>query len=89
MTDLPGYPSRRSFLKASAAGVAFTGLAASAQAQESTPPRSPRRLRPRLSECRRMGLRDGRDRTTHPLGWRWPRRHRDPRARLHRPAAGR
>jgi gluconate 2-dehydrogenase gamma chain len=38
MTDLPGYPSRRSFLKASAAGVALTGLAASAQAQESTAP---------------------------------------------------
>ena len=38
MTDLPGYPSRRSFLKASAAGVALSGLAASASAEEKTPP---------------------------------------------------
>ncbi len=38
MTDLPGYPSRRSFLKASAASVMLSGLAVSAQAQQSTPP---------------------------------------------------
>ncbi|EAU45000.1 gluconate 2-dehydrogenase subunit 3 family protein [Salipiger bermudensis] len=38
MTDLPGYPSRRNFLKASAAGVALSGLAAQAKAQETTPP---------------------------------------------------
>lgn len=36
MTDLPGYPSRRSFLKASAAGVAIAGVAGTAQA-EATP----------------------------------------------------
>lgn len=33
MTDLPGYPSRRSFLKASAASVAIVGAASAAQAQ--------------------------------------------------------
>ncbi|NDV99923.1 gluconate 2-dehydrogenase subunit 3 family protein [Salipiger sp. PrR002] len=38
MTDLPGYPSRRGFLKASAAGVALSGLAASASAQEAPAP---------------------------------------------------
>ncbi|WP_343504340.1 gluconate 2-dehydrogenase subunit 3 family protein [Alloyangia pacifica] len=34
MTDLPGYPSRRSFLKASAAGAALSGLALPASAQQ-------------------------------------------------------
>lgn len=38
MTDLPGYPSRRSFLKASAASVMLSGLAVSAQAEPKTPP---------------------------------------------------
>lgn len=38
MTDLPGYPSRRGFLKATAAGLALSGLAASASAQEAPPP---------------------------------------------------
>lgn len=38
MTDLPGFPSRRSFLKASAAGAALTGLAMSANAQPAQPP---------------------------------------------------
>ena len=37
MTDLPGYPSRRSFLKGSAAGLALTGIAASAEAQAEAP----------------------------------------------------
>ncbi|MCT4370938.1 gluconate 2-dehydrogenase subunit 3 family protein [Yangia mangrovi] len=34
MTDLPGYPSRRSFLKATAAGAALSGLALPASAQQ-------------------------------------------------------
>lgn len=38
MTDLPGLPSRRSFLKASAAGAALSGLALSAKAQPAPPP---------------------------------------------------
>jgi gluconate 2-dehydrogenase gamma chain len=38
MTDLPGYPSRRSFLKASAASVMLSGLAVSAKAEPQTPP---------------------------------------------------
>lgn len=38
MTDLPGFPSRRSFLKATAAGAALTGLAVSAKAQPAEPP---------------------------------------------------
>ncbi|SMO81635.1 gluconate 2-dehydrogenase subunit 3 family protein [Paracoccus laeviglucosivorans] len=38
MTDLPGYPSRRGFLKGSAAGVALAGLAVSAKAQPVEPP---------------------------------------------------
>lgn len=37
MTDLPGHPNRRSFLKASAAGVALSGLASTAQAQPPEP----------------------------------------------------
>ncbi len=37
MTDLPGLPSRRSFLKASAAGAALSGLALSAKAQPAPP----------------------------------------------------
>lgn len=37
MTDLPGYPSRRSFLKASAASVMLSGLAVSAKAEPQTP----------------------------------------------------
>ncbi|RVV96812.1 twin-arginine translocation signal domain-containing protein [Mesobaculum littorinae] len=37
MTDLPGYPSRRNFLKGSAAGFALTGIAASAEAQVEAP----------------------------------------------------
>ena len=38
MTEPPGFPSRRSFLKASAAGVALTGMAVSAKAQPAEPP---------------------------------------------------
>ncbi|MCJ8138991.1 gluconate 2-dehydrogenase subunit 3 family protein [Falsirhodobacter halotolerans] len=38
MTDLPGLPSRRSFLKASAAGAALSGFALSAKAQAPQPP---------------------------------------------------
>lgn len=38
MTDLPGRPSRRSFLKATAAGAALSGLAVGAKAQTATPP---------------------------------------------------
>ncbi|WP_138471573.1 gluconate 2-dehydrogenase subunit 3 family protein [Poseidonocella sp. HB161398] len=38
MTDIPGLPSRRSFLKGSAAGVALTGLALSAAEAEAAPP---------------------------------------------------
>ncbi|WBU63858.1 gluconate 2-dehydrogenase subunit 3 family protein [Paracoccus aerodenitrificans] len=38
MTEPPGFPSRRSFLKASAAGFALTGIAVSAQAQPVDPP---------------------------------------------------
>lgn len=38
MNEPPGYPSRRSFLKATAAGFALTGIAASAQAQTAEPP---------------------------------------------------
>ncbi|WP_062762846.1 gluconate 2-dehydrogenase subunit 3 family protein [Falsirhodobacter sp. alg1] len=38
MTDLPGLPSRRSFLKATAAGAALSGLAVSAKAQSTPPP---------------------------------------------------
>lgn len=38
MTDLPGLPSRRSFLKATAAGAALSGLAVSAKAQPAEPP---------------------------------------------------
>ncbi|WP_136684254.1 gluconate 2-dehydrogenase subunit 3 family protein [Falsirhodobacter xinxiangensis] len=37
MTDLPGFPSRRSFLKASAAGVAISGFALAATAQPAPP----------------------------------------------------
>ncbi|MBN9047557.1 MAG: gluconate 2-dehydrogenase subunit 3 family protein [Rhizobiales bacterium] len=37
MTDLPGYPSRRSFLKASAASVALSGLAIPARAEPKVP----------------------------------------------------
>ena len=38
MTEPPGFPSRRSFLKASAASVALTGIAVSAQAQPAAAP---------------------------------------------------
>ncbi|MBE9638568.1 gluconate 2-dehydrogenase subunit 3 family protein [Salipiger mangrovisoli] len=38
MTDLPGYPSRRSFLKATAAGAALSGLALPASAQQTPKP---------------------------------------------------
>ena len=38
MNEPPGFPSRRSFLKASAATVAFSGIAATAQAQTAEPP---------------------------------------------------
>ncbi|MBT9386163.1 gluconate 2-dehydrogenase subunit 3 family protein [Pseudooceanicola sp. CBS1P-1] len=38
MTDLPGYPSRRGFLKATAAGFALSGVAMSAKAADKTPP---------------------------------------------------
>ncbi|MHC9235302.1 gluconate 2-dehydrogenase subunit 3 family protein [Pseudooceanicola sp. 502str34] len=38
MTDIPGLPSRRSFLKASAAGMALSGLALPASAQNAPSP---------------------------------------------------
>ena len=38
MTDLPGRPSRRGFLKASAAGVAMASLPLSAKAQQAAAP---------------------------------------------------
>ncbi|MFT3690360.1 gluconate 2-dehydrogenase subunit 3 family protein [Paenirhodobacter sp.] len=38
MTDLPGYPSRRSFLKATAAGAAILGVTAQAQAETPAQP---------------------------------------------------
>ena len=38
MNDLPGMPSRRSFLKTTVAGVALAGVAASAKAQPAQPP---------------------------------------------------
>ncbi|WP_118134427.1 gluconate 2-dehydrogenase subunit 3 family protein [Oceanicella sp. SM1341] len=38
MTDLPGYPSRRGFLKVSAAGLALSGVALDAKAQDAQPP---------------------------------------------------
>lgn len=38
MSDLPGYPSRRGFLKTSAASVALIGMAAGAAAQQAEPP---------------------------------------------------
>ncbi|MEI4473787.1 gluconate 2-dehydrogenase subunit 3 family protein [Frigidibacter sp. MR17.24] len=41
MTDLPGIPSRRNFLKASAASVALVGVAAQAKAQGNAPAVAP------------------------------------------------
>lgn len=38
MTDVPGYPSRRSILKATAASIALTGLPVLARAQADPPP---------------------------------------------------